>query len=47
MIARVFSTGKGTEVRFVHRSVLHKPANLHPGFATVTQFPTSNGYHYN
>lgn len=27
---------KGTEVKFARRGVLHRPANLHPGFATVT-----------
>ena len=27
---------KGTEVKFAPRGVLHRPANLHPGFATVT-----------
>lgn len=39
MIARVFSPQglrKGAEVKFVRRGVLHRPANLHPGFATVT-----------
>ena len=27
---------KGTEVKFARMAVLHRPANLHRGFATVT-----------
>lgn len=39
MIARVFfpqGLRKGTEVKFARRGVLHRPANLLHGFASVT-----------
>lgn len=39
MIARGFfpqGLRKGTEVKFARMAVLHRPANLHRGFATVT-----------
>lgn len=39
MIARGLSPQglrKGTEVKFARKGVLHRPANLHPGFASVT-----------
>ena len=39
MIARGFlpqGLRKDTEVKFAHRGVLHRPANLHSVFASVT-----------